>query len=213
MTTFVIADDHDVVRHGTKALLEANAGWKVVAEAADGLAAVQAVEKHRPAVLLLDLNLPRLHGLEVLRAVRASCPQTKVMILSMHNDEAYVIEALRAGAVGYLLKGSPSAEITAGVQAVLAGRRHLSAPLSEWAISALAFKQPDQSDPYYTLSPREREVLQLAAEGLTTAAIAEKLFISPRTADTHRANLMRKLALPSQTDLVRYAIRRGLIEP
>ena len=213
MTTFVIADDHDVVRYGTKALLETHAGWKVVAEAADGQAAVQAVEKHRPAVLLLDLNLPRLHGLEVLRTVRAAQPQTKVIILSMHNDEAYVIEALRAGAMGYLLKGSPSAEITAGVQAVLAGRRHLSAPLSEWAITALAFKQPDQSDPYHTLSPREREVLQLAAEGLSNAEVAEKLFISPRTADTHRANLLRKLALQTQTDLVRYAIRRGLLEP
>jgi DNA-binding NarL/FixJ family response regulator len=130
----------------------------------------------------------------------------------MHNDEPYVIEALRAGAMAYILKGSESTEIIRAAEEVLAGRRYLSAPLSERAITALSNQTPDQSDPLNALTPREREVLSLAAEGLSTTAMAEKLFISPRTAETHRTNLMQKLGLQSQTDLVRFAIRRGLIQ-
>jgi DNA-binding NarL/FixJ family response regulator len=212
MTTIIIADDHEVVRRGIRSLLEADGSCRVVAEAADGLAAVQAAEKFKPNVLFLDLNMPRLHGLEVLKQVRGSSPRTKVVILSMHNDEPYVIEALRAGASAYLLKGSESQEITAALREVLADRRYLSAPLSEWAISALTSRVADPTDPVSTLTSREREVLQLAAEGFGTAEIAEKLFISPRTGETHRANLMRKLGLQTQTDLVRFAIRKGLIQ-
>jgi len=213
MITFVIADDHEIVRRGIHSLLESDPSYKVVAEVADGLAAVQAVDKHKPHVLFLDLNLPRLHGLEVLKQVHANQPATKVIVLSMHNDEPYVIEALRGGAAAYLLKGSDSQEIVKALKEALAGRRYLSAPLSEWAINALTTRLPDSSDPLATLSPREREVLLFAAEGLGNAEIAEKLFISPRTAETHRANLMRKLNLQSQTDLVRFAVRKNLIQP
>ena len=212
MTTIIIADDHEVVRRGIRSLLETGGVFKIVAEAADGLAAAQAAEKFKPDVLFLDLNLPRLHGLEVLRRVRGSSPRTKVIILSMHNDEPYVIEALRAGAAAYLLKGSESQEIAVALKEVLADRRYLSSPLSEWAITALTSKGGDASDPLAGLTSREREVLQLAAEGFGTTEIAEKLFISPRTCETHRANLMRKLALQTQTDLVRFAIRKGLIQ-
>ena len=210
MTTAVIADDHEIVRRGLKSLLESH-DCRILAEASDGLTAAQTVAKLKPGLLFLDLNMPRLHGLEVLKQVRASSPHTRVVVLSMHNDEPYVIEALRAGAAAYLLKGSESEEIGAALKEVLAGRRYLSAPLSEWAINALATRTPDASDPLATLSPREREVLQLAAEGLGNPEIAEKLFISPRTAETHRTNLMRKLGLQTQTDLVRFAIRKGLI--
>ncbi|MBL9214699.1 MAG: response regulator transcription factor [Opitutaceae bacterium] len=212
MNTVILADDHEVVRRGVRSILEADGAFKVVAEVADGLSAVQEVEKRKPTLLFLDLSMPRLHGLEVLRQVRASSPQTKVLVLSMHHDEPYVIEALRAGAMAYILKGSESTEIARAVQEVVAGRRYLSAPLSERAIAALTSRTPDQSDPLNALTPREREVLLLAAVGLGTAEMAEKLFISPRTAETHRANLMQKLGLQSQTDLVRFAIRRGLIE-
>jgi len=212
MTTIIIADDHEVVRRGIRSLLETGGVFKIVAEAADGLAAAQAAEKFKPDVLFLDLNLPRLHGLEVLKRVRGSSPRTKVIILSMHNDEPYVIEALRAGAAAYLLKGSESQEIAVALKEVLADRRYLSSPLSEWAITALTSKGGDASDPLAGLTSREREVLQLAAEGFGTTEIAEKLFISPRTCETHRANLMRKLALQTQTDLVRFAIRKGLIQ-
>jgi DNA-binding NarL/FixJ family response regulator len=212
MNTVILADDHDVVRRGVRSILETAAGFKVVAEVADGLGAVQAVEKLKPTLLFLDLSMPRLHGLEALRQVRAASPHTKVLVLSMHNDEPYVIEALRAGAMAYILKGSESTEIIHAAGEVLAGRRYLSAPLSERAITALSNQTPDQSDPLNALTPREREVLSLAAEGLSTSEMAEKLFISPRTAETHRTNLMQKLGLQSQTDLVRFAIRRGLIQ-
>jgi DNA-binding NarL/FixJ family response regulator len=213
MHTVILADDHDVVRRGVRAILEADGNFKILTEVADGLSAVQAVEKHKPNLLFLDLSMPRLHGLEALRQVRAASPNTKVLVLSMHNDEPYVIEALRAGAMAYILKGSESTEIARAMAEVLAGRRYLSAPLSERAIAALTSRTPDQSDPLNALTPREREVLALAAEGMSTTEMAEKLFISPRTAETHRTNLMQKLGLQSQTDLVRFAIRRGLIQP
>jgi DNA-binding NarL/FixJ family response regulator len=213
MNTVILADDHDVVRRGIRSILEADGNYKVVTEVADGLSAVQAVEKLKPTLLFLDLSMPRLHGLEALRQVRTASPNTKVLVLSMHNDEPYVIEALRAGAMAYILKGSESTEIARAIAEVAAGRRYLSAPLSERAIAALTSRTPDQSDPLNALTPREREVLALAAEGMSMTEMAEKLFISPRTAETHRTNLMQKLGLQSQTDLVRFAIRRGLIQP
>ena len=213
MTTAIIADDHEIVRRGLRGILEGEGGCRVIAEAADGLTAAQLAEKHKPNLLLLDLNMPRLHGIEVLRQVRSSSPNTRVIVLSMHNDEPYVIEALRAGASAYILKGSESQEILQALKEVLAGRRFLSATLSEWAINALVSKPADDSDPLQSLTQRERMVVQLAAEGHTNAEIAEKLFISPRTAETHRTNLLRKLGLQTQTDLVRFAIRKGLIQP
>jgi DNA-binding NarL/FixJ family response regulator len=213
MTTAVIADDHEIVRRGLRSILESTGTCQVVAEASDGLLAAQLAEKHRPGILILDLNMPRLHGLEVLRQVRTSSPHTRVIVLSMHNDEPYVIEALRAGAMAYILKGSESLEIAKALTEVLAGRRFLSAPLSEWAINALLTKPADDADPLQSLTQRERMVVQLAAEGLNNAEIAERLFISPRTAETHRTNLLRKLGLQTQTDLVRFAIRKGMITP
>lgn len=210
MTTIVIADDHEIVRQGLQALLETQ-GCRVLAAVADGLAAAQAVDRFKPTLLFLDLNMPRLHGLEVLKQARTSSPHTRVIVYSMHNDEPYVIEALRAGAAAYLLKGSASNEIQLAVTQVLAGHRYLSAPLSERAIRALTTRVADTSDPLEKLSPREREVLQHAVEGCGNQEIAERLFISPRTAETHRTNLLHKLGLQSQTDLVRFAIRKGLI--
>ncbi len=213
MITAIIADDHEIVRRGLRTILENNGTCQVVGEASDGLSAVQLVEKHKPAVLVLDLNMPRLHGIEVLRQTRTISPHTRVIVLSMHNDEAYVIETLRAGTMAYILKGSESQEIARALTEVLAGRRYLSAPLSEWAINALVTKPADPGDPLQSLSPRERMVLELAAEGAGNTEIAEKLFISPRTAETHRTNLLRKLGLQNQTDLVRFAIRKGIIQP
>lgn len=213
MTTVIIADDHEIVRRGLRGILENEGACRVIAEASDGLAAAQFVEKLKPQVLVLDLNMPRLHGIEVLRQTRQSSPHTRVIVLSMHNDEPYVIEALRAGAMAYILKGSESQEILQALKEALAGRRFLSATLSEWAINALVAKPANESDPLHSLTQRERMVVQLAAEGHSNAEIAEKLFISPRTAETHRTNLLRKLGLQTQTDLVRFAIRKGLIQP
>ena len=214
MITILLAEDHHLVRQGFKLVLLAEQDFKLVGEAADGLEAVQLAEKKKPSVLLLDLMIPRLHGLEVTRQVHKESPATKIVILSMHADEPYVMEALRNGASGYVLKDCTAADLVQAVRTVVAGRRYLSPALAERALTGYV-EHPGESelDVYDTLTNRERLVLQLAAEGKTSAEIATALFISPRTAETHRANLMRKLGLRSQTDLVRFAIRRGILAP
>lgn len=212
MIHIALADDHHIVRQGFKALLEAEKDFKLVGEAADGLEAVRLVEEKKPEVLVLDLMIPRLHGLEVIRQLHKSTPATRIIILSMHADEPYVMEALRNGACGYVLKDATATDLTQAVRAVVAGRRYLSPVLAERAISGYVTHPGDSDlDIYETLTNREREILQLAAEGKTSIEIGKLLFISPRTAETHRANLMRKLSLRSQTDLVRFAIRKGII--
>ena len=212
MTTVVLADDHAIVRHGLRALLEMEPGIKLVGEAEDGLETVRLVEQLSPDVLIVDLMMPGLGGLEVTRQVRRSSPQTRVVILSMHANEAYVLEALRNGALGSVLKGSQVVDLVQATRAVAAGRRYLSAPLSERAIDVYVQKsEASILDNYDTLTYRERQVLHLIAEGHTNAEVASRLFISPRTAETHRANVMRKLNLQNHTDVIRYAIRRGII--
>lgn len=212
VTTIVLADDHQVVRHGLRVLLESELNFRIVGEASDGLEAVELVERQQPDILVLDLMMPGLNGLEVARQSSHRSPHTNVVILSMYNNEAYVLEALRAGAKAYVLKASTSDELVRAIREVAAGRRYLSPPLSERAIQAYSQKAESSAiDAYETLTTREREVLQLAAEGCTNTDVATKLSISPRTAETHRANLMRKLGLHTQTDLIRYALRRGIL--
>ena len=211
MTTIVLAEDHNLVREGLKHILRDDKTIKLVGEAEDGLKASQLVEKLKPDILLLDLMIPRLHGLEVIRRVRKT-DDTKVIVVSMHSDEPYVIEAFRNGAAGYVLKDSTSSELLRAIRTVRSGDRYISPSLSNIAISAYLKKVDGiASDIYHTLTARERLVLQLAAEGNSTAQIAKELFISPRTVETHRANLMKKLTLRSQTDLVRFAIRKKII--
>lgn len=212
MTTIVLADDHHVVRQGLRSLLEAEPDFSVVGEAGDGVGAAQLVERLRPDVLVLDLMMPGLNGLEVTRQVSRRSPQTHVVILSMHANEAHVLEALRSGAEAYVLKESTSAELVHAVREAVAGRRYLSPPLSERAIEVYMQKAESIAlDPYETLTAREREVLYLVAEGHTNTEIADRLFISRRTVETHRAKLMRKLGLRTQTDLISYALRRGIL--
>ena len=212
MTTIVLADDHHVVRQGLRVLLEGQPDFQLVGEAGDGLEAIQLTERLKPDVLLIDLMMPSLNGLEATRQVSQRSPHTRVVILSMHANEAYVLEALRNGAAGYVLKDSSAADLVHAVREVIAGRRYLSPPLSERAIAAYIQKASDVTlDPYEMLTNREREVLHLAAEGYTNAEIADQLSISPRTAETHRANLMHKLGLRTHTDLIRYALRRGIL--
>ena len=213
MTTIVLAEDHNLVREGLKHLLRSDKTLKLVGEAEDGLLAVKLVEKLKPDLLLLDLMIPRLHGLEVIRQVRKS-GDTKVIVVSMHSDEPYVMEAFRNGAVGYVLKDSTPAELLQAVRSVINGGRYLSPSLSALSINSYLKKLDGiATDIYHKLSARERVVLQLAAEGHPTTVIAKRLYISPRTVETHRANLMKKLSLRSQTDLVRFAIRKKIIEP
>jgi two-component system, NarL family, response regulator NreC len=212
MTTIVLAEDHHIVRQGIRAILEREPGFEVVGETSDGLEATQLVEHLQPDVLVLDLMIPSLSGLEVARQVRQRSPRTYIVILSMHAAEAYVLEALQAGAMAYVLKESHSDELVRAIRNALDGRRYLSPPLSERAIDIYIEKAGSGAiDPYDTLTNREREVLHLAAAGATNAEIASRLSISPRTVETHRAKVMRKLDLGSHIDLVRYALRRGIL--
>jgi DNA-binding NarL/FixJ family response regulator len=184
----------------------------VIGEAASGLGVTDLVERLTPDVLILDLMLPGLSGLEVARQVSHRIPTTRILVLSMHANEAYVLQALSSGASGYILKDSSAQDLVRAIHEVMAGRRFLSPPLSERAIEAYMQKAQDALlDPYDALTSREREVLHLAAEGRTNAEIATELSISPRTAEVHRANLMRKLSLRNQTELIRYALRRGIL--
>jgi DNA-binding NarL/FixJ family response regulator len=210
--TIVLADDHQVVRQGLRALLEAENDFRIVGEAGDGVEAVRLVENLKPKVLVADLMMPGLKGLEVLHQVGRRVLETRVVILSMYANEAYVLEALRNGAAAYVLKESSAADLVKAVRESVAGRRFLSAPLSERAIEAYAQKAAAKThDPYDTLSPREREVLHLAAESHTNTEIATRLYISPRTVESHRANVMHKLGLHSHTDLIRFALQRGIL--
>ncbi len=210
-TTIVLADDHHVVRQGFKALLERQEDFSVIAEAGDGLEAVKITARMKPDILVVDLIMPGVNGLEVTRQVGQLSPHTRVIVLSMYQDEAYVIEALQNGACGYVLKESNISDLVKAIHDVAAGRHYLSSPLSELAIAAYKEKTKGVSlDLYNTLTTREREVLQLVAEGNTNAEIADKLFISERTVESHRATMMRKLSLTSRGDLIAYALKRGL---
>ncbi len=212
MTTILLAEDHHVVRQAFKVLLEEDPGWLVVGEAANGLDAVALAEQLQPDILLVDLMMPGINGLEVTRQVSRLSPETRVIVLSMHSDEAYVLEALRNGAVGYVLKSSPAMELMQAMRDVRKGRRYLSPPLSERALDDYVKKARDtNADLYETLTTRERELLHLVAEGHSSSEIAGRMSISKRTVETHRTNVNRKLGLCTQADLIRYALRRGIL--
>jgi len=210
--TVLLADDHPIVRQGIRHLLEAESDVKVVGEATDGLEAVQLVEKYRPNVLIVDMMMPGLNGLEVLRQVKKRSPATFSIVLSMQSADAYVVEALKSGASGYILKDSGPSELVNALRQVIQGQRFLSPKLSERLINAY-IQTSDKTvlDSYETLTDREREVLQMVSEGLTTPEIARRLAISPRTAELHRGRMMSKLGLRNQTDLIRYALKRGIL--
>jgi DNA-binding NarL/FixJ family response regulator len=210
--SILLADDHPIVRHGLRTLLEAETDFRVVGEVDDGLAAVEQVECLQPDVLLLDLMMPGLNGLDVTRQVRQRLSGTQVIILSMYASEAYVLQALRNGADGYVLKKSSPDELVEAVREVVAGRPFLSRALSIRAIEIYRQKaQEVPPDPYDRLTNREREVLQLTAEGNTSGEIAARLSISRRTVEMHRGNMMRKLSLSTQAELIRYALQRGVL--
>lgn len=214
MISLVLADDHHVVRQGLRYLLEAEPDLQVVGEAADGLETVRLIEELKPDVLVVDVMMGGISGLEVARQVSKQSPKTGIVILSMYSNEAYVLEALRDGAKAYVLKESTASELVKAVRAAAVGRRYLSSSLSERAIEAYIEKSRDTVfDPYESLTTREREVLHLAAQGRTSAYIATRLYISRRTVEAHRAHMMQKLDLHNQSQLVSYAIRRGILPP
>ena len=209
-----MADDHAVVRRGMQALLESEPDFSIVGAAADGLETVRLVERFKPDVLVLDLMMPGLSGLEALRIIRERSPRTRVVILSIYSSVAFITQALQLGATGYVLKGCTEENLLRAIREAGAGRRFLSPPVSEIAIQAyIEQTKTGPFDPHDTLTPRQREVLQMVAEGKTNSEIAERLHISPRTVENHRAAVMQKLGIQNHTELIRHAIRHGLIPP
>jgi DNA-binding NarL/FixJ family response regulator len=207
-----LVDDHPIVRQGLRNLLESIPEFKIVGEAGDGLQALEMVENNQPQVLVIDVMMPGLTGIEVSQRVKRQWPATKVIILSMQNNEAYVVSALKSGASGYILKDTGPEELVDAIRTVVKGERYLSKQLSERIINNYVNKMDEtEVDPYDTLTNREKEILHLVAEGFTNQEIAERLFISPRTAELHRSNVINKLGLKNQVDLVRFAIRRGIL--
>ena len=207
----VLVDDHPVVREGLRALLESEPGFEVVGQAHNGDEVVALVADLQPDLVVLDLMMAGRSGLDVTQELTEGSPATRVLILSMHAGEAYVVEALRRGASGYALKQAEPSELARAIREVAAGRRYLSPPLSERALEAYTRRAGGSADPYDSLTKREREVLKLVAEGETNAAIAEKLCISTRTVETHRAHAIKKLGLRTHVELAVYAVRRGII--
>lgn len=212
MITIVLADDHHVVRQSFRLLLQAEPDLQVIGEAGSGREAVELVGRVRPDVIVLDIMMPELGGIEAARRIKKQWPKTAIVILSMHENEAYVLEALRAGVSAYVLKKSTAQELIYAIRQGAAGHLFLSPPLSEHAIQAYVEKaQGTPLDLLETLTAREREVLHLAAEGMNYTEIGTRLSISPRTVEMHHGNLMRKLHLRTQTDLIRFALQRGIL--
>jgi DNA-binding NarL/FixJ family response regulator len=212
----LLADDHTIVREGVRLCLEAMGDIEVVAEAADGQMAVQLANRLRPDVAVIDLTMPRLNGVEAIRQIRRETPRTEVVVLSVHDSEAYVVQALRAGAAGYVLKRNAATELAAAIRAAHAGQAYLHPSIARRVLddylSRTHASEAIGAEPYGRLTPREREVLQLAAEGHSTRAIAGLLCLSTKTVEHHRASVMSKLGLHGQTELVKYAIRAGLVD-
>jgi DNA-binding NarL/FixJ family response regulator len=213
MITIFLVDDHAVVRDGLRLLLETQPDFTVVGDAANGREAVYYVKEQCPDVVILDLAMPDLNGIEALRQIRQVCPATRVIVLSMHATSSYIIQALQAGASGYLIKAAAGNEVIQAIRAVQAGQRYLSQKIVDAMINTY-LNQPETvegQDPLARLSAREREILQLVVEGKSSAEIARLLFLSPNTVDTYRSRLMQKLGISDLPALVKFAIQHGLI--
>jgi DNA-binding NarL/FixJ family response regulator len=205
----LLADDHLIVRQGLKLLLERER-FNVVGEACDGREAVRLAQELRPDIALLDLTMPLLNGVDAGRAILQTCPKTKVVLLTIHTEQHYVLDALRAGIKGYVLKTKAAEELIRAIQEVSLGKLYLTPGVSEVVVQAYLAKTDLPPEP---LSPREREVLQLIAEGKSTKEVAVVLGISVKTAESHRTRMMEKLNVHETASLVRYAIKRGLVQP
>lgn len=220
-TRILIADDHDVVRSGLRMLLRSSPEFAIVAEAADGEEAIRLAGKHLPDVAIMDISMPKIDGIEATRIIKERHPDIKIIILTVHEDEEYVYRILRAGASGYLVKNANKSEIFRAVRSARSGERFFSPGISRLIVESFLNRAGEQnqgeekvsSSPDQSLTKRETEILQYIAEGYTNRQIAEKLFLSFRTVNTHRANLMQKLNIHDTAGLVRHAINVGLVKP
>ena len=209
----LLADDHTLVRAGVRGLLQGLEGIEVAGEAGEGQEALRLAEALHPDVVLLDVGMPGLNGLEVAGRLAALDPSVRVLILSMHTSEEYVLRALRAGCSGYLLKGSAVSELEVAVRAVARGETYLSPAVSKRVVDDYVSRTGGSEDPLDALTPRQREILQLAAEGHSSKEIAQRLSLSFKTVEAHRAQLMQRLGLHDLAGLVRFAVRVGLVTP
>jgi len=211
--TVLLADDHAVVRDGLRLLLEAQGDIKVVGDAANGREAVHQVKRLRPDVVVMDIAMPELNGIEATQQIREGCPSAQVVILSMHYTSEHIFRALQAGARGYLLKESAGVEVVNAVHTVQAGHRYLSQKISDKVIDNYVHRREaaETTNPLARLSPRERQVLQLVVEGKSSVEIASALSLSHKTVETYRSRLMQKLGISDLPSLVKFAIRQGLI--
>lgn len=209
--TVLLVDDHPMIRQGLRNLVTSENDFQVVGEAGDGVEALQKIELTKPDVLIIDMMMPNLNGLEVLLQVKRLSPRTRTIVFSMQSAEPYVVEALRAGADGYILKETGPGELIAAIHSVLQGDRYLSERLSEKLEGNSISVENAPLDLYQSLTTREREILQMAAEGRSSTEIGNKLGISPRTVELHRSRFLKKLGLRNQAELVRYAIKRGIL--
>jgi len=210
MIRVLVADDHTIVRQGVVSLLEASGDCTVVAQASDGVEAVEQAVATSPDVAVVDIGMPRLSGLEAVRRIRHEAPRVRILVLTMHEEEEYVVHLVKAGASGYLVKDSAATELLAAVRALARGQGYLG----PYAARVLAeqYRRPEEAaDPYGALTPREREVFHLVVDGKTTKEIAKQLGISPKTAENHRARLMEKLGVHNTAELVRYAAKKRLL--
>ena len=207
----LVADDHGIVRAGIRLLLERQPGLEVVAEASDGIEAVEQALAQRPDLCILDVGMPRMTGLQAAREIRSHLPDARVLMLSMHDDEHYLFEALKAGASGYVLKREADQDLVGAVRAVGGGEAFLTNAAERSIIRG--WMDDGAEGPTIPLTPREEEVVKLIAEAYTNTQIAEILHLAEKTIESHRANVLRKLGMRDRVQLVRYAIRRGLVEP
>ena len=210
----VLVDHHTILRAGLRMLLNAQSDIEVVGEASDGKQGIAQALHHQPHVVLMDITMPEMSGIEATRQIKKVLPDVRVLILTMHENEAYLFQGLRAGASGYMLKEAADTELISAIRIVQSGRFYLS-PLAQSIMVGdylQRVRSGEEKDTYKDLTEREREILKLVAEGFTNNQIAEKLIISPKTVDTHRTHVMDKLNLHSRAELVKYAMRRGLLE-
>lgn len=213
MIRVLLADDHRIVREGLSALLQKTGRLDVIASAANGKEALEKALDLRPDVAILDVTMPELNGIEVTHRLHLECPEIRVIILSMHADRQFVVEALRAGAQGYVLKDNAYGELRKAISTVMEGRVFLSPEATSLMVDVVVHGTPTgEGTPFEILSAREREVLQLLAEGKGTREIAEALFVSPKTVETHRKHIMDKLDLHSIAELTKYSVRHGLTD-
>ena len=213
MIRVLLAEDHALVRAGIRMLLEKLDGVEVVGEVRDGTAAVEAVENTAPDIVLMDIAMPGLNGLDATARVKKARPGTRVIMLSMYTTEAYLQQALKVGAAGYLLKDAERSELELALRTVMRGEVYLTPSVAKFAVDAFRHQTEEVAGPLRKLTPRQREILQLIAEGRTTKDIAQRLNLSVRTVETHRAELMARLDIHDVPGLVRLAIRSGLINP